>query len=364
MAKQDMKYKRFVTKYVPGVGILFDQGTTVPADGTADYAPGAIFINTDGSADANFYINQGSLTSSNFDPIDVGTILASNVPVLDTATWFTATNAETILAELGELLLNNAGTAALTGPSPLIWSKAPLLDAMLDPTKGFYMFDDFTNYGGLSLTGDASENGITFTERNPGSLANDPLIPGGVLILDSTANTVDLGATMQFVGMQCEPLTGTTMFMEWRAKVSEDGGQCFMGLCDDSITAPVDSNDAIVVNNHAGFYRDAGTGDADWTVGTGDGASTEEDDDAATSVKTTYHKYGMVISGIGAVAGSTVKFYFDGALVFTTTDINDMPLLLMCPVFQMDGDGTDQVTMRIDWMRILVAHATGLCRES
>jgi len=51
-------------------------------------------------------------------------------------------------------------------------------------------------------------------------------------------------------------------------------------------------------------------------------------------------------------------------LVYTTTDITDIPLLLMCPCFQMDGDGTDQVTMRMDWLRVLVSHATGLCREA
>ena len=137
-----------------------------------------------------------------------------------------------------------------------------------------------------------------------------------------------------------------------------------MGLAEDAASAIVDANDAIVVNNLAGFFRDAGTGDADWSAGCSDGASHDEDDDVATSVKTTYHKYGIVISGIGAVAGSTIKFYFDGALVYTVTDITDIPLLLMCPQFQMDGDGTDQVTMRIDWLRVLVSHATGLCREA
>lgn len=257
-----------------------------------------------------------------------------------------------------------AGTAALTGPSPLIWDDAPLLEVMLNPTKGFHVWDDFLNYGGLSLAANGSDNGLTLVERTAATLANDPLIPGGVMVLDSTATTADQGGTMQMTALQAEPLTGTTIYMEWRAKVSEDGGQCFMGLCDDSITAPITASDAITVKDHIGFYRDAGTGDADWTVGIGDGTTVEESDDVATSAKTTYHKFGFVATGIGAVAGSVVKFYFDGVLVFTTTDINDYPLLLMTPAFQMDGDGTDQVTMRADWVRILVTHATGLCREA
>jgi len=365
MSNEAAIYSRGRTYYVAGVGILFDHGTTVPTDGASDYAPGCLFQKTDGSADACLYINQGTLASCNFDALDVGALLATNIPVVDTADWFTGTNAETVLAEVGELLLANSGTAALTGPSPLIWSGAPLLDVMLDPTKGYHYFTDFLEFGGMAnVTTATTVGGLTYTERTEGSLSNNPAIPGGVVVLSSVNNTADQGGTMQILGCQIEPLTGTTIRMEWRCMVSEDGGQCFMGLCDDSMTAPVSASDAIVANDLAGFYRDVGTGDADWTAGCADGASNDETDDVATSVKTTYHKYGIVISGIGAVTGSTIKYYFDGVLVGTTTDTADIPLLLMCPCFQMDGDGTDIVAMSMDWLRILVSHATGLCRES
>lgn len=40
-------FSRGRTYYVEGVGILFDWGETVPADGTADYAIGAIFQHVD-----------------------------------------------------------------------------------------------------------------------------------------------------------------------------------------------------------------------------------------------------------------------------------------------------------------------------
>lgn len=363
MSRELAIFSRGKTYYIQGIGILFDYGTTVPIDGLADYAPGAVFQKTDGTADACFYINQGSLTSCSFKAVDIGTILATNVPIVDTATWFAAANAETVLAEIGDLLLANSAAAAGVGPSPAIWSGAPVLEVMLDPTKGFYYFNDFDKYGGMALAASASHGDLTYTERTDGLLTNMPTIPGGIVQLDSVSVTADQGGTMQIVGLQIEPKTGTTIRMEWRALIDEDSGQCFMGLCDDSITAPVTSSDAITVNDHAGFYRDAGTGAADWTVGCGDGASTEEEEDACTSVKTGYHKFGLVLEGIGAVAGSTCKFYFDGVLIFTTTDINDLPLLLMCPAFQMDADGAN-IIMQIDWLRILVSHATGLCRET
>ena len=66
MSKRDMKYERHRPKYEPGVGITFDQGTTVPSDGEADYSPGCIFIHTDGAIDNQLLVNEGSLTSCGF----------------------------------------------------------------------------------------------------------------------------------------------------------------------------------------------------------------------------------------------------------------------------------------------------------
>ena len=335
-------------------GILQAYGTAVPS-AVAGYAEGCIFHVIDASGGATLYVNEGDDTTSDFNLV----ITEDNISA-QAATLLTEANANTIV----DTGFPVAGTAALSGPSPLIWTDAPLLDVMLNPTLGFHYFTDFTEFGGLALAANGSDGGLTLVERTAATLANDPAIPGGVMILDSTANTADQGGTMQVLGCQCEPLTGTTIRMEWRAMVSEDGGQCFMGLSADDAAAVVNSSDAILTQNLAGFYRDTGTGDADWTAGCADGASADEDDDVATSVKTTYHKYGIVISGIGAVTGSTIEYYFDGVLVYTTTDIADIPLLPMCPTFQMDGDDTDQVTMRIDWLRVLVSHATGLCREA
>lgn len=51
----------------PVVGILFAALTTVPADGSAGYAPGCIMIDENAAIGANFFINNGSVTSSDFD---------------------------------------------------------------------------------------------------------------------------------------------------------------------------------------------------------------------------------------------------------------------------------------------------------
>jgi hypothetical protein len=258
-----------------------------------------------------------------------------------------------------------AGTKTGVGPSPAIWASCPVLPILLDPTKGFVYFNDFLDYGGLSLSADGSENGITHTERTQGTIKNDPTVPGGIIELDAGATTADTGITMQLTGVQCEPKDGTTIYMEWRCNVEVGGGQMFMGLADDSATALVSSSDAIATDKDlVGFFRDAGTGDTDWSVGVCDGSSSEEADDKVVAAsETAYEKFGIILRGIGAVAGSKAEFYHQGALVYTADDINDLPLLLMCPVFQADGDGTDRPYINLDWLRIAVHNTKTHCRE-
>ena len=49
-------------------GAVLDYGITVPSDGAAGYAPGCVFIHTDGADGAQFYVNEGSATSCEFNP--------------------------------------------------------------------------------------------------------------------------------------------------------------------------------------------------------------------------------------------------------------------------------------------------------
>lgn len=53
---------------IPGIGIILAAGIAVPADGALGYAPGCIFIHTDGTTlNDTTYTNVGTLASCNFD---------------------------------------------------------------------------------------------------------------------------------------------------------------------------------------------------------------------------------------------------------------------------------------------------------
>jgi len=257
-----------------------------------------------------------------------------------------------------------AGTATGVGPSPKIWSGCPLLPIMLDPTKGFVFFDDF-----LKLSTYASgtlHDGILLTQTTAeGTAANDPAIPGGVLKISGAA-TVDKGPIVQFPCVQCEPGSGTKIFMEWRVLINVGGGQCFMGLACDSVTDIVPADAVLTNKNLVGFYRDVGTGDTDWSVGVCDASSSEEADDKVTAAsESLYEKFGLVFEGIGGVAGSRVTFYHNGEPVWTISDSADLPLLLMCPAFQFHGGDTDTAPSAwLDWLRVAVYNTTNAGRDT
>lgn len=54
--------------------VLLATGTTVPTDGSAGYAKGALFIDTNDAGVQAIYVNDGSTTSSDFNPMPSGGI--------------------------------------------------------------------------------------------------------------------------------------------------------------------------------------------------------------------------------------------------------------------------------------------------
>lgn len=53
---------------IPGEGIVLARGASVPADGTAKYAAGCIFMKSSGNGiGTTMYVNEGSVTSCDFN---------------------------------------------------------------------------------------------------------------------------------------------------------------------------------------------------------------------------------------------------------------------------------------------------------
>jgi len=143
-------------------GYLIAYGTTVPTDGTAGYAPGCIFVHTDGTAGTTDYINEGTSTSCDFNPLAA------------------------LTAAQEALLGATAGVATA--------SKAVILDASGHVASGAMVLDDITPGTGISTgTGTVCEHRVTkigglykteilidLTGLNDGGTANDIIgVDGG-----------------------------------------------------------------------------------------------------------------------------------------------------------------------------------------
>ncbi len=89
--------------YEAGYGIVFDFGNTLPVNGSVGYAPGCIFIVTNGAAGSQLYLNEGTHDSSLFNVVGFG------------ATGLTATAAEINRnVHVATRLITLAGSTSIT----------------------------------------------------------------------------------------------------------------------------------------------------------------------------------------------------------------------------------------------------------
>jgi len=353
MSKEAAIYSRGRTYYVAGVGILFDHGTSVPANGLADYAPGCVYQKTDGSADACFYINQGTLASCSFKALDIGTILATNVPIVDTLGYFTATNLETVLAELGGRILPS-GTLG-KGPSPLIWDGCPLLDILMNPAKGWAWLEDFIGPNALLAGGSTDTHGWDETHATTGTFGQSESLIEGALSLAAGAITAGQGVQLQLKHLPIILAANVTTYFETRMKSNAMDGadlsQTFLGLreTDTAIIASNIYTTGAADNSGIGFYQDsAGTVKKMDTTSQKNEGTPDVGANKVDIADKNYHTLGILVDGI-----TSVKFYADGVLVQTCTTAAAIPDgVTMFPSIVCQSDGTVSATLDIDWIRI------------
>jgi hypothetical protein len=300
------------TQHATEDGKTLVYGTTAPSDAATGYAPGCLFIDTDSGAQ---YINEGTSASADFNKV---VTLGSN---------------------------DMAGTAAGAGPSPLIWDDSKLLEVMLDPTAGFYYFDDYL--GPIDVT---TGDGFTITAVTTGGVSAVADEDGGVLLVDSQGNaSADDGVNVQLTNCMFKPAAGRTIRFEARVKFVDAGDdQYFVGLAgvDTTLIAAGVVDDVV---DKCGFFRHAAS-TADKISSICSRTSTEDiTADVGDIVDDTYVKLGFVINGL-----TSVEFYVDGVLVETGSTAAAIPNAVMCLSYVAQCEQTSaDAEMSVDWVRIL-----------
>lgn len=310
-------------------GVMLCYGTTVPT-AASTYSEGCLFIKVNATSNDTLYVNNGTYASPSFE-----LILSSGNVVTE------------IQAD------HQASAADDGGPSPLIWDDAPLLDVMLDQSKGYHFFTDL-------FEGDYTTAASLWTvvNRTTGTIANS-VEQGGGAIIDAGAATAAQGVTCQMHGISIKPEPNTTIRFECRLKIDEDAGRIAFGLGAVGTTDWISDDTMETAADHAMLFRDSGTGATDWSYSNGDGSTVQTEDDVFTASDTGYETFGIVIVGDGTQATDSITYYRNGvASGAAATDVADMPDAVMVPTFESNADGTDQPVMVVDWIKILVSNST------
>lgn len=303
-------------------GIMLAWGITVPTDATTGYAKGCIFIHTDGSAGTMLYVNEGTGTSCNFDPVATQGSVDSVINGID--------DDET------------AGTAAGAGPSPLIWNDSKWFEAQLDPTVGFSYFDDFL--GPIDVT---TGDGWTLTQSNStGTISGLATDQGGVLVITDGGSTEDDSLNAQLKNCLFKPAAGVTIRFEARLNMTDATQQWFVGLAGVQ-TAILGSGAIDDTVDKCGFYHQHDSTDNKMSAISSRTSSEEIDADVAANADNTYVKIGFVINGL-----TSVTWYVNGVSVGSVVDANDIPNAVMCLTLFAGYQGASSAT-HIDWIRIL-----------
>jgi hypothetical protein len=71
MKQRIPKLLRKKTPEITLTGLLDSHGTTVPTDGASGYETGCLFRHTDGGDGTALYVNEGSVSSCDFNAITV-----------------------------------------------------------------------------------------------------------------------------------------------------------------------------------------------------------------------------------------------------------------------------------------------------
>jgi len=332
-------------------GILASYGNTVPTDGTSGYSIGSVFKHVDGSGGATLYVNEGSATVSDFnlviteDNIDAQALALLSSATVNSLVADNLTTANTKV--LVDAAYVKAGTAAGAGPSPLIWDAANLLEVILDPTQGFYYFNDYL--GTIDVT---TADGYVITAVNTGGITPVATEDGGVLLVDSQGNgSADDGVNVQLTNCMFKPVAGRTIRFEARVKFNDTSAlisQFAIGLAgvDTTLIAAGVLDDTV---DKCLWFRHGATTADKMSVCTARTSAEDIDADKATVADATYIKLGFVIDGL-----TSVKWYADGVLVHTSSVTANIGNAVMCLSYVAQTEGASKdAEMSVDWVRIL-----------
>jgi hypothetical protein len=327
---------------------LIASGTDVPADGTAGYAKGAIFLKTNvGAGTSGFYENVGTTSACNFDLIGTGVVALAWNDILDAAVGATldfVTYAQIIDSQITNgdtLTIRNTGNFGdisilkveqKTGnPTDGTVLEVVTADAQCDALSVVAASAEVINVSGsgaitIAPSG-AAIDGITFSTPNDytGQLikVSDTLVGTtgeGIVDIKTTANMAE-GATLVRLDVDTGTLVGATD--GFILSVDDDSGAAAT-----SYAVKIDSanNEALHVATGKALFDEPAT----FTLGIDSNGSLDVD------LATNADNVNVTAAAADYAAGASVVTVYGSAAAGQT---NDSYLLRL--VRKADGDAQD-----------------------
>ena len=316
-----------VNAFVTPEGRLFGAGTTV-GNGVENWAPGALFIDTDAAAGSQQWINEGTKTSASWARKEAGNISLVDDEYIDLGTG-------------NDVRLKWNATYLEGGPATGLWATAP---SEADPRwhqNAYCLFDDF-----LKMDPTATIGGWTEDVQGTGTQTLADEVAGGELLLTCQATTDDASEQATFVTAPFLLAAGKTLWYEARVKQTGDvQSEVSFGLValgeDLTAVADVYPQDGICFAHQDASMALALTCSKN---GTNTGAVAA----VHTMVTGTYATYGLFIDGV-----TSVTPYINGVAgtAATATINNDES---MAPYFLVrNGDATTQQILTVDYVKVV-----------
>lgn len=320
-------------------GRTFGAGKTV-GNGIQGWAPNAVFLHTDGGANARIYRNTGNKTTAIWT--ERSTMLAGDYLSLAALSYIRCIDDAYVIFGTGvDVKLMWNGTYLEGGPALGLWANAP---SEADPRwqqASYKFFDDFFTLDQTATVGDWAPFVV-----GTGTAALNDDVAGGELLLTCQATTDDACEQLNGVSAPFLLAAGKTLWYEAKVKqVGDVQSEVSFGLCalgeDLTAVADVYPQDGVCFAHQDASMALALTCSKN---GTNTGAVAA----VHTMVTGTYATYGLLIDGV-----TSVTPYINGtAGTAATATINDDES--MCPYFLVrNGDATTQQKLHVDYVKVV-----------
>ncbi len=241
-------------------------------------------------------------------------------------------------------------------PECLLWGNAPVLNCILDPSLGFYYFDDFLSPASATVSDQQAYTSVDDSGTGTNAFQN---VAGGVYNVVTAAADNDYHA-MTSVNEMFNLGLGKKVWFEARFKLAEattNESAWWFGLTDTTTTGGLQANTSGPLADYDGalIWKDEASMGVNFE--TSNGATQNTTSAMATFISDTWTRVGFYCDGTGTTSVLTPYYSVDGSSALVAGTAQNLTLASMTAsklVFGVKAGPTAAAeTLQVDYIRAL-----------